>query len=324
MSDRVARRLNRILLMVPYMATEGGASVSDLTRRFSISRSELMGDLNVLWMCGLPDYDPGDLMDFSVEGDRVYVRMADYFSRPLTLTREEALSLYVAGRALLESGVFSARSPLATALGKVLSVLSEEELGEVREVAQRIDVEMDSYSGRWHEIIEQGLEKGRCLVLEYYSFSRDELERREVEPLSLVWSEGHWYLYAWCRLAGDYRLFRLDRTSDVELTDHPVTVEAQTELAAPQVVGEYRTGRKAHTVKLRFEGREGRRLVEAWPLAKVTERKDGSVLLELRTRNLSWLASYLLKFGGRFRVESPKELKGLVRKKAEGLLEAYE
>lgn len=324
MTSRVADRLNRILLMVPYVLADGGGSMEELCRKFDITESDLMEDLNLLWFCGLPHYDPGNLIDFRTEGDRVFISMADYFARPLRLTREEALALFVAGRAVMEAGLLDENGPLASALQRIQSVISRAEMEEVDDVAGRIDVEMGSYSGRWEQIIEQGLKEGRNLVINYYSFSRGVASSRQVEPMSLLWSRGHWYLQAWCHEARDSRLFRLDRIMDVSLTDTPVSVEVADELHVPELVGEYRPGKKAHHVRLRFHGREGRMLVEEWPAAKVSELDDGSLLLELRTRSLSWLANYLLRFADRFAVESPKELRRLVRERASAMLVMYE
>lgn len=324
MTRKVAKRLNRILLMVPYVLNERGASMSELCRKFSISRSELMSDLRLLWLCGLPGYDPGDLIDFRTEGDRVFISTASYFSRPLRLTREEALALFVSGRAVIRAGLIDERGPLASALSRIETVLSETEKDEVGEVARRINVEMGFYRGRWESIINEGLKERKNLVIEYYSFSRGEVSKREVEPLSLIWSRGHWYLQAWCHEAEDLRLFRLDRIMGLSLTETPVTVDIADELHVPELVGEYRPGKKAHHVKLRFPGREGRMLVEEWPAAKVEEAPDGSLTLELRTGNLSWLSSYLLRYGDRLTVESPRELRRLMREKASVMLEMYD
>jgi proteasome accessory factor C len=323
MTDKVARRLNRLLLMVPYVAQEDGASIKELCKKFGISSEELTSDLKLLWMCGLPDYGPADLIDFHIKGDRVYIKMADYFKRPLNLTREEAVALFVAGRALIDAGVFDAGSPLAASLDKIAAVLDGEEASEVEEVSKRVHVEMDSYAESWRRIIEEGLKQGRNLVIEYYSYSTGKLGKREVEPMSLLWSRGHWYLQAWCHDAEDFRLFRLDRIREVSLTDRRVSREVSDELHVPELVGEYRPGRKAHNVKLRFDGTEGRRLQEEWPAAKVTEAESGSLALELRTRNLVWLASYLTRFGDRVRIESPKELRQLVEERASKMLEMY-
>lgn len=309
--------------MVPYLARPDGATVAELCEKFGITRGELMDDLATLQMCGVPDYSPADLMDYSIEGGRVRVLMADYFARPLNLTRQEALTLYVAGSALVRSGVFKKKGALDSALEKIGRMLSEETAGELAEVIGRVEVEMRSYEGTVREIVDQGLEKGMNLQLEYYSYSRDQMTSREVEPLSLICSAGYWYLLAWCLASGDFRLFRLDRIASVSLTEHKVEERLRDSFDVPRAVGEYSPGRKAHNVKLRFDGRKGRRMIEEWPAAKVTERADGSLTVELRTRNLAWLATYLLRFGDGVLIESPAELRKLTERKAAGLLEKY-
>lgn len=321
--DRFAARLNRMLLMVPLILREEGASIEELCRALGVDRKELMADLDTLWLCGLPSYTPLDLIDRRIEGDRVYLSMADYFIRPLTVTRQEALTLLVAGRTLIGAGFFDETGPLASALEKVEGMLTEEQKGDVEDIARRIEVELDSYPGKWWKEIENGIGSGHNIILEYYSYSRDTVSEREVEPFSLVWSRGHWYLMAWCHLAEDMRLFRLDRIKSVAPTEHQVTRSAGGEFYVPELVGEYRPGRRAHHVKLRFFGREGRRLAEEWPAAEFTDNADGSVSVEFRTRNLKWLSSYLMKFGDRFKVESPEELKVMLGEKAEELLEVY-
>ncbi len=322
MMGKVSERLNRILLMVPFILSANGASVSDLCEKFEVDREELIGDLDTLRMCGVPDYTPADLIDYRIEGDRVYLMMADFFSRPLHITREEAFVLFIAGRALISAGLFEKESPLGTALEKVEKAISKGEGCDAREMAARIDVEMSSYTGRWREIIEEGLEKQQRLRVEYYSYSKGKMTRRQIDPLSLIWSRGYWYLLAWCHQARDTRLFRLDRMKSIKLAGEPAEWTHRP-FNMPELVGEYKPGKKAHNVRLEFSGKEGRRLVEEWPAARVTEGDAGILEVELRTRNLEWLSNYLLKFGDRVRVRSPRELERMLRDNAKALLEEY-
>jgi hypothetical protein len=80
-------RLERILLLVPFCVRNPGVSISEIARRFGAPEKEILDDLNLLFVCGLPDYTPADLMEVVIEEDTVVIRMADYFARPLRLTR---------------------------------------------------------------------------------------------------------------------------------------------------------------------------------------------------------------------------------------------
>ena len=85
-SPKTAQRLNRILAMLPWVIANPGATVNEVTERFGYNTSELLADLDLVFVCGLPGYGPGDLMSAYVEDDHVVVDMAEYFSRPLRLS----------------------------------------------------------------------------------------------------------------------------------------------------------------------------------------------------------------------------------------------
>jgi predicted DNA-binding transcriptional regulator YafY len=72
--------------MVPWLLEHPGISIAEVSERFGVARDELTEDLDILGYCGLPGYGGGDLIEVSVMGDRIVVRMADFFARPLTLS----------------------------------------------------------------------------------------------------------------------------------------------------------------------------------------------------------------------------------------------
>jgi proteasome accessory factor C len=87
--DRTARLLD----LVPYLATHQGISIEDLSKEFSITKSELIDDLTTLWMCGLPGYTALELMDLSFESGFVTISNAETLARPRVLDRNEILAL---------------------------------------------------------------------------------------------------------------------------------------------------------------------------------------------------------------------------------------
>src|SRR5262245_22662180 len=118
-STRASDRLRRLLVVVPYVVRHPGVRVEELTRLFGVGETELLDDLNLLFVSGLPPYGPGDLIDVQVEEGRVWIGMADYFARPVRLTRAEALALYLKGKALLGTPGLEEAPDLASALAKI-------------------------------------------------------------------------------------------------------------------------------------------------------------------------------------------------------------
>ena len=129
---KAAGRLRRLLLVVPYLVRHPGSTIDELTNLFSVSRRDLLQDLNLLFVSGLPPYGPGDLIEVDIDDDgRVWVDMADYFARPLRLTRSEALDLYLRGKELLGAPGLSEAAALESALAKLERGLGHETLGEL-------------------------------------------------------------------------------------------------------------------------------------------------------------------------------------------------
>ena len=63
----VAARLVRWLNMIPYFQANPRVSYAKAASDLGVNRRQLQQDINLLWMCGLPGYYPGDLIDFVVE-----------------------------------------------------------------------------------------------------------------------------------------------------------------------------------------------------------------------------------------------------------------
>ena len=75
-------------------------------------------------------------------------------------------------------------------------------------------------------LVREAVADRRPLRISYYSASTDRVTEREIAPLRLFASEGHWYVDAWCRTAGDLRRFRVDRINAAEALDADFPPEA--------------------------------------------------------------------------------------------------
>ena len=74
---KASERLRRLLVVVPYLVQHPGTSIREATELFDLSEAELLDDLNLLFVSGLPPYGPGDLIDVDIQEGRVWIGMAD-------------------------------------------------------------------------------------------------------------------------------------------------------------------------------------------------------------------------------------------------------
>ncbi len=328
---RSLSRLERILLLVPYCVQHPGVSISELSQRLGAPEKEILEDLNLLFVCGLPDYTPADLIEVFIEEDQVYIRMADYFARPLRLTRTEAIPLYRKAQALVNliEGSADGRSPVReleplrsglTKLGKAL--LPQE--GGVAELTKRIKVQLESGETRWLGLLRDAVTERRRVNVEYYTYSRDALTHRSVDPYLVFATLGHWYVSGYCHLAQDKRMFRLDRIKALELTDEtfPAPDESAAELP-PTLM--YVPGPDDVLVRLRVT-----RAIAQWlsdpaylPVEQSQEIRGGRVELVFRTSAFEWLEKLLMRLGSDVEIVEPVELADRIHDAAKRILDLY-
>src|SRR6201991_4407647 len=112
-------RLGRLLNLVPYLLARPGIRVAEAAADLGVSERQLREDLELLWVCGLPGYGPGDLIDMALDGDRITISHDAGIDRPLRLTPDEALALVVALRMLAETPGAGNRDAIERALAKI-------------------------------------------------------------------------------------------------------------------------------------------------------------------------------------------------------------
>ncbi|MBB3084266.1 helix-turn-helix transcriptional regulator [Geodermatophilus sabuli] len=311
-------RMSRLLALVPYLtARPEGVPLPEVARDFGVPERQLRRDFELLWMCGLPGYGPGDLIDLAFEGDRVRVTFTAGMVRPLRLTTDEAVALVVALRTLLELPGLAEREAVSRALAKVSAVAGH--AGErVTPVALSVDAREQALA-----VVREGLERRRALHLHYYVPTRDERTERTVDPIRLLLVDGRWYLEAWCRRAEGLRLFRLDRVDDVAVLDEPAAPPAGVHLRDVDA-GLYQPGPGASVVRLRL-ARTARWVAEYYPVEEVREVEDppGGLAVAVRTADVAWARRLVASLGGAATVEEPAELAAAVAADARAALQRY-
>ena len=118
-------RLPRLLALVPYLIARPGIPVDEAAADFGVTPKQLRKDLELLWMCGLPGYGPGDLIDLSFEGDTITVTYDAGMRRPLRLTAAEATALLVALRALADTPGVVDTDAVRRSLAKIESAVGQ-------------------------------------------------------------------------------------------------------------------------------------------------------------------------------------------------------
>lgn len=212
-SARTVDRLSRILALIPYVLETRGADLQDVLERFGYTQAQLARDLETVFVCGLPGYGPGDLMEAYIDEDEVIIDAAEYFTRAPRLTPGETLGLLAAGMTAMEMGVTS--PALSSAVAKLSQVV-------VPDAEQTLSVSVGEGSGH-SAALREAATSHRAVRITYCSVGREETTTRVIEPWAVFTTLGRWYVTGHCRLVHDQRTFRVDRIRDLEVLDESFT-----------------------------------------------------------------------------------------------------
>jgi proteasome accessory factor C len=312
-----ADRLSRLLALVPYLLNRQGIALDQAAAAAGISEDQLVKDLELLFVCGLPGHLPDDLIEADWEDGRVFLGNADAIDRPLRLGIDEVTALLVGLRLL--SGLPGAGE--SEALEKAIAKL-QEVAGSTAEAAEnRVGVAPPEAPAA--EVLDgarAALAAGKRLHLRYWVPWRDEATERDVDPMRLALVDGHTYLEGWCHRAEDVRLFRLDRVLALQVLDTPATPPA--DAARDLDAGLFRPGADDTVATFRLTPR-ARWVSEYYPCEDVAEQPDGGAVVRLRTADPAWVVRLALRLGADGELLDPPELADTVRLRAGEALAAY-
>lgn len=199
----------RLLDLVPYISTHQGIALSELAAEFGVSESELLSDLNTLWMCGLPGYTPLELIDLEFESGFVSIRNAEILQRVRLLTKDELVILLV-GLDLLIKSIDPKRIDLLRAITG-LQIKIKTIIGNIATIAPIVN-------SSYRAIVLNAIASRKNLQISYHSLIRDELTNREITPIELMVDHGFEVLQAYCHHASAFRTFRLDSIAAISIS----------------------------------------------------------------------------------------------------------
>lgn len=317
----------RLLTLVPYLHARGGVRLDEAARDLGVPARQLVKDLRVLFLCGLPGGYPDDLIDVDLDalvapgGDRVIrVANADYLSRPLRLSTTEATALIVALRALRGGAVSEAA---AEVVDRVLAKLERAVADGAAPVGLAVEVPAEPQEREQaarKALLQQALGSGRQVRIAYFVPSRDEESERVVDPRGLVTHAGNDYLDAYCHSAEAPRLFRLDRIREATMLDTPIA----TEPTGPRDLAEglFAPGEDLTVATLRLAP-EARWVTEYYPVLDVRSVDDGALEVDLQIADPRWLARLVLRLAPHATVLTPEGIATDVARAAREALGHY-
>lgn len=278
---------NRLFLMVYLLLEKGTMTAAQLAEHFEVSVRTIYRDIDILSLAGIPIYATQG------KGGGISIK-ENYILNQSLISEEEQNQILMALQAM---NVIDTENTEAI-LSKLSSLFHKRNYNW-------IEIDFADWNRgsdyNFHSLKEAIFQKKRVEFV-YYGI-RAKTDKRIAEPLKLVFKSKDWYLYAYCCLQKDYRLFKLTRIKELRITP-----QSFSRLAPSRIFKEIEPHKEPVTaITLLFDHAMGYRVYDHFD--HVTETEDGKFLVEAFLPENEWLYSFLLSFGGRVQVLSPQSIR---------------
>ena len=298
-------KVERLIGILSILLQQDKVTAPYLAEMFEVSRRTINRDIEALCMAGIPIATaPGQNGGISImEGYRI----------DRTLLSTSDMQAILAGLRSLDS--VSGTNRYAQLMEKLSAGASNLLTG-----GQHICINLSSwYKDTLTPKIEQihhAIDSSREISFTYYAPKGE--SARKIEPCRLIFQWAGWYVWGWCTMRQDFRLFKLNRMTDLQLGEPFEKRKAPLpELAMERVFP------PVYQVKAIIQPMYKWRLVEEYGPDSFTEQPDGSLLFSFgftdKTSIICWIAS----FGGGAELLEPAEFRKDILEFAEGIREKY-
>ena len=298
MAESAIERAQRLLDLVPYLKSNPGITTAEVAKVFNVSKTDLLKDLNLLFLCGLPGYTHLELLDISFEDEVITVHDAQNLGTPRTLTDGESLTLRIALHALLDSlpSHHRDREKIVLLMKKLSSVLEKSVPRGSIEVSQ-------SHDSSILATIESALVKNLQLEIVYVKKTDDTRTTREISPARIENTNQRPVLVAWCHKSNGLRTFLVSHIESITLSEKPSIRFSEDDREEPRIAPIRKFGSSDH-------------LTRDFP-----EALDGHS--SIRYFNEEWLIKVALSYGDEIEVLAPTDTRREIALRAQSALAQY-
>jgi predicted DNA-binding transcriptional regulator YafY len=305
--DQLARQW---LIIRTLESSTHGITARELAREVRCSVRTLYRDLEALEYAGFPIYKADDNPKYSwMEGHR--------FKVPPPFSASELMSLWLYRDLLRVFRGTAWHDSLESLFRKVRASLPPGALAYMDRIQSTFSVGIKPYKeyGKLNEILNQvnsaALSK-KSIEIAYYALKAESETIRKVDPYSIWFFEGTFYLIGLCHLRNEMRMFVLDRMKLVRVTDDSFTIPEGWNLDKfLQHSFKVMRDQELHTVKVRISPAWARWAGEKiWhETQKARKLSDGGLELTFQVAGLTEIKMWVMSLGKEAEVLEPKGLR---------------
>lgn len=300
-------RLDRLLGILTVLLQSERVTAPYLAEKYEVTRRTIGRDIDALCQAGIPV--------ITHQGSGGGISIAKGFKLDKSVLTTQELSGIIS--ALKGIGSVSDKSDIQKILDKLSA--NQEAVVSLREP---IVIDLAShYRGsltKKIELIKKAVYEQRLIEFNY--FYEKGMTHRRIEPAFVIFHWTAWYVFGFCTLRQEFRMFKLQRLWDLQLCDE---VFIRREIPPEKRDFNSHLPDDKKLVAL-FDPSAKYQLIETYGLHCYTEMENGQLRLEVGYTNQNFTVAWLLGFGGKVRVLEPSDIAEAICGAAKNILKVYE
>jgi helix-turn-helix type 11 domain-containing protein len=299
-------KIDRIIGILSILLQKDKVTAAELAEKFEVSRRTIIRDIENIGKAGIP------VVTFQGQGGGISIM--DGFRLDRTLLSGDDMKAIIAGLKSLDSVSGTKR------YRQLMSKLSAES-SEAVNAENQIIIDLSSWDktivSDKIELIKNAIDSRRKIRFTYYSPNGE--SEREIEPYHLVFQWSSWYVWGYCVLRSDYRMFKLTRLTDLHCTDEQFNLRE---------VPEYTCNKLRHTengikASVKFDSSVKWRIIDEFGTELPRFDENGDTFLTFTWSDIPSFYSYILSFGDKAEILSPEKYRSEFQKIVKRISEKY-
>jgi predicted DNA-binding transcriptional regulator YafY len=304
-------KLDRMLYIITYLLNHKKVKAQELAEKFEVSVRTIYRDVDAISQAGIPIV--------TYQGMDGGIGIMEGFKLDRNLLTGEEISKIVNALKGIQS--ISEDVKIKLLIEKLTGITANTELIPT---GNEIMIDLSSWNrydqlGKDIEKIKDVIRRRRLISFRYYT--NEKLTERKAEPYQIIFKESNWYLYAFCLLRNDFRLFKLRRMSGLKILDEgfeprPFTVE--------EMQWDEAYDRDNHLeIVILFDPVMKYSIDDIFGVENYEFEEDGRLRVTFIMPPGTWLYGFLLGFGDKAEVLEPPELREKICSMAESISGVY-
>lgn len=207
-------RIDRLFGILILLQSKKYVTADKIADQYSISVRTVYRDIKALNEQGIP---------LSFEQNKGYYIVQGYFLPPVSFNTEEANALLLMERFLEGFADKSINQHYTAALNKVKTVLRTAQKEKLETLNENIKLQLPNRLKNDFEYLSvlQNAISEKCIIELVYKNNKEEISKRKIEPIGLIFYAFSWHLIGFCHLRNDYRDFKISSIIKINLTATP-------------------------------------------------------------------------------------------------------